>query len=264
MRLGALLILAWPALAQTSPDFSVLIFSKTAGFRHSSIPAGIAAIKRLGNENNFAVDATEDAATFNDQNLARYQAIVFLNTTGDVLNDAQQEAFERYIRAGGGFAGVHSATDTEYDWPFYGRLIAAYFKNHPAVQLAEVRITGRGHPSTEGLPGAWLRTDEWYNFRAPLPPGVRTLATVNESSYKGGEMAGEHPVAWCQDFEGGRVWYTAMGHTEESYTEPLFLMHLLGGIRSVARAAPGCMEPEPPPPPSRSGRSPRPQGGRKR
>lgn len=264
MRLGLILLLGASAFAQTKPEFSVLVFSKTAGFRHSSIPAGISAITRLGFENNFGVTATEDAAQFNDQNLAQYQAIVFLNTTGDVLDDTQQAAFERFIRAGGGFVGVHSATDTEYDWPFYGRLIAAYFKNHPAVQPAEVRFVDREHPSTRDFPQFWTHTDEWYNFRAPLPAQVRVLAQVNENSYKGGEMAGDHPISWCQEFEGGRVWYTAMGHTDETYTEPLFLSHLLGGIRSVAKAAPGCLEAEPSPPPVRPGRSPRPQGGKKR
>lgn len=264
MRLGLILLLAVPLLAQKTPDFSVLVFSKTAGFRHGSIPAGIAAITKLGFENNFSVTATEDAAQFNDQNLARYQVIVFLNTTGDILNEPQQAAFERFIRSGGGFVGVHSATDTEYEWPFYGRLIAAYFKSHPEIQAAEVRVLARDHPSTAALPEVWNRTDEWYNFRAPLPAHVRVLAEVNEGSYKGGEMSGNHPVAWCQDFEGGRVWYTAMGHTDESYTERLFLDHLLGGIRSVAKAAPGCLDSEPSTTPRRPRGSTRPQAGRKR
>ena len=264
MKLGLILLLAVPLFAQKTPEFSVLVFSKTAGFRHGSIPAGITAITRLGFENNFGVTATEDATQFNDQNLAQYQAIVFLNTTGDVLDETQQAAFERFIRAGGGFVGVHSATDTEYDWPFYGRLVAAYFKNHPAVQPAEVRVVARDHPSTRNLPEVWTRTDEWYNFRAPLPSDVRVLAEVNKASYKGGEMSGNHPVSWCQDFEGGRVWYTAMGHTDESYTEPLFINHLLGGIRSVVKSGKGCLATEPSPPPTRPGRSSRPQGGRTR
>ncbi len=250
------------AAAQTGPGYSVLVFSKTAGFRHASIPAGIAAIRRLGIENGFAVAATEDASAFTDQNLRQFRAVVFLNTTGDVLDDAQQAAFERYIRHGGGFVGVHSASDTEYDWLFYGRLVGAYFKNHPAIQPAEVQVVEHIHPSTRKLPDLWPRTDEWYNFRAPLAPGIHVLAKVNEDTYAGGEMGGDHPVSWCREIEGGRAWYTAMGHTDESYSEPLFLTHLLGGIRAAAGAAQPACEPNPPPR-HRTG-SRHPEAGRKR
>jgi cytochrome c len=233
MRIGLGLILIAAALPLGAQQYSVLVFSKTTGFRHSSIPNGIAAIQQLGLKNGFSVTATEDSSQFTAANLSKYKAVVFLNTTGTVLDADQKAAFESYLRQGGGYAGVHSASDTEYDWPFYGRLVCAYFHSHPKIQAATVRITDRKHPSTASLPEVLTRTDEWYNFRSNPRGAAHVLALVDESSYTGGNM-GDHPVSWCHQFEGGRVWYTAMGHTEESYIEPAFLTHLLGGIRTAA------------------------------
>jgi type 1 glutamine amidotransferase len=213
--------------------FRVLVFSRTAGFRHDSIPVGIQAVRDLGAANGFTVDATEDPTAFDTDNLAQYQAVVFLNTTGDVLDAAQQAAFESYIRAGGGYAGVHSAADTEYDWPFYGRLMGAYFQDHPAIQPATIKVEDRAHASTAHLGATWPRTDEWYNYRANPRQDVHVLATLDETSYSGGTM-GDHPTSWCHEFEGGRAWYTGSGHTRESYADPAFRQHLLGGIRYAA------------------------------
>src|SRR5215207_8748528 len=155
------------------PLENVLVFSKTAGFRHDSIPQGIAAIQQLGTDNGFEVDATEDAAAFTDANLAQYDVVVFLSTTGDVLNDTQQAAFERFIQAGGGYAGVHSAADTEYTWGWYGDMLGGYFRNHPAgTPAASVDITDGDEPSTTGIPTRWNRVDEWYNFQGPVNPSV--------------------------------------------------------------------------------------------
>ena len=209
----------------------VLVFSKTAGFRHSSIEPGIAAVRKLGQENGFTVEATEDASAFNERNLRRFRAVVFLSTTGDVLNPRQQDAFERYIQAGGGWVGIHSATDTEYDWPWYGRLAGAYFASHPpGLQTGTFRVLDKSHPATAGLPDRWERTDEFYNFKQ-MNPDVRVLVTVDETTYRGGTNGPNHPMAWYHAYDGGRAFYTAMGHTDASYTEPLFLRHLLGGIR---------------------------------
>ena len=220
--------------------FGVLVLSKTTGFRHDSIPQGITAIEALAAEYGFSVEATEDAARFTDTALARYRVIVFLSTTGDIFDADQKAAFERYIRSGGGFVGVHSASDTEYQWPWYGRLVGAYFESHPAIQRATVHIADANHPSTKGLPETWMRTDEWYNFRSNPRGAVHVLATLDESTYSGGKLGADHPIAWCQEIDGGRSWYTAMDHTSESYAEPFFRFHLLGGIESVAGAAGGC------------------------
>jgi cytochrome c len=222
------------------PRFSVLVFSKTTGFRHDSIPQGIAALEALGAEHGFAVDRTEDAGRFSDAVLARYKVVVFLNTTGDVLDTGEKAAFERYIRSGGGFVGIHSASDTEYAWPWYGRLVGAWFASHPQIQRATVRIANPDHPSMKGLPLLWERTDEWYNFRSNPRGAVQILATLDEVTYSGGAMGADHPIAWCHEMEGGRSWYTAMGHTKESYAEPLFRLHLLGGIKSAAGLAGDC------------------------
>ncbi len=217
----------------------VLVFSRTTGFRHESIPDGIEAIRSLGSQAGFAVDATEDAEAFENENLSRYRALIFLNTTGDVLAPDRQDALERYLGNGGGFAGIHSATDTEYDWPRYGVLVGARFKGHPDVQQATVRLVDRTHPSTAGLPELWVRTDEWYNFRQDPTERVHVLAVLDETTYAGGEMGPRHPIAWCREHAGGRSWYTGGGHTAESYREPLFRKHLLGGILWSAGLAEG-------------------------
>lgn len=231
-----------PTPANNTPR--ILVFSKTAGFRHDSIPDAIAVIKELGARNNFMVDATEDAGAFTDANLTQYDAVVFLMTTGDILNSAQQAAFERYIRAGNGYAGVHSASDTEYDWPWYGQLVGAYFRSHPAIQRATINVEDRDHASTKGLPEQWERNDEWYNFRSNPREQVNVLASLDESTYSGGDM-GDHPIAWYHEFDGGRAWYTGGGHTKESYREPLFQQHILGGIHYAAGIA---TTPNPSPP----------------
>jgi type 1 glutamine amidotransferase len=212
---------------------AILVFSRTAGFRHGSIPAGTEAIRELGRLHGFRVDATEDPARFAPETLAGYDAVVFLNTTGDVLNQGQQAALEAYLESGRGFVGVHAATDCEYDWPWYGDLVGAYFASHPAVQEARIEIRDRSHPSTAHLPGEWRRTDEWYDFREPLDPGVSVLLSLDESSYDGGQM-GEHPIAWYHEYGGGRAWYTGFGHTDDTFREPLVLEHLLGGIEWAA------------------------------
>jgi type 1 glutamine amidotransferase len=225
--------------AKPKPQARVLVFSKTTGFRHDSIPAGIAALRSLGRANGFSVSATEDAARFTSKRLRRFEAVVFLNTTGDVLAPRQQAAFRSYIHHGGGWVGIHSAADTEYDWPFYGSLLGAYFQSHPAIQPAAIDVADRSHPSTKRVPARWMRTDEWYNFAADPRGRVHVLATLDESTYSGGTMGADHPIAWCHPFKGGRAWYTAGGHTIESYSEPAFRRHLLGGILWAAGLAKG-------------------------
>ncbi|MFC6016735.1 ThuA domain-containing protein [Plantactinospora solaniradicis] len=232
-----------PKAAPAAPLSRILVFSKTAGFRHSAIPSGIAAIRQLGTANGFTVDATEDAGAFTTANLARYQAVVWLSTTGDVLDDAQQAAFQAYVGAGGGYVGVHAAADTEYGWSWYGGLVGAWFDSHPATQPATIRVEDRGNASTAHLPPTWTRTDEWYNYRTNPRAAVKVLASLDESSYSGGNM-GDHPITWCQNYAGGRSWYTGLGHTEETYADPNFTRMLLGGIRIAAGATPADCRPE--------------------
>jgi cytochrome c len=220
-------------VAGQGQESRILVFSKTAGFRHSSIGDGLAAIRKLGQENGFSVDATEDAGAFSSKNLAKYRAVVFLNTTGDVLDAAQQDDFERYIQAGGGYVGIHAAADTEYDWPWYGRLAGAWFNGHPNnpnVRKGTFRVLDKSHPSTQGFPDRWDREDEFYNFKS-IDPTIRVLVDIDEKSYEGGTNGANHPMSWYHDFDGGRAWYTNMGHTEATFSEPLFLRHLLGGLR---------------------------------
>jgi len=224
-------LLAAPASpAAAAPVTKVLVFSKTAGFRHSSIPNGIAAIQALGAANGFSVTATEDANQFTTANLAQYQAVVWLSTTGDVLNATQQSAFQSYIASGKGYVGVHAAADTEYDWAWYGGLVGAYFQSHPAIQQATIRVEDRSTVMTSHLPADWTRTDEWYSYRSNPRANVRVLMRLDESTYSGGSM-GDHPISWCQNYGGGRAFYTGLGHTEASYTETNFTRMLLGAIQ---------------------------------
>src|SRR3954469_24566906 len=240
ISLALLLVSVAIPVAAHAQEPRVLVFSKTAGYRHSSIPFGIAAVRKLGQENGFAVGATEDAGAFTSKNLARYRAVVFMSTTGDVLDPAEQDDFERYIQAGGGYVGVHSATDTEYDWPWYGRLAGAWFSSHPQnpnVRTATYRVLDKGHPSTTGFPDTLVREDEFYNFKS-IDPTIHTLIEIDEKSYQGGTNGEHHPMSWYHDFDGGRAWYTNMGHTEATYSEPLFLRHLLGGLRYAMGTGP--------------------------
>lgn len=210
----------------------ILVFSKTVTFRHSSIPDGKAAIMKLGQENGFLVDTTENAAYFNEDSLLRYAAVIFLNTTDtkdSLLDYMQENAFERYIQAGGGFMGVHAATDAEYHWGWYTRLVGAHFNGHPEQQEAVLNVVNKDHISTKHLPAQWKRKDEWYNFKQ-IGKDINVLITIDENSYKGGTNGNFHPMAWFHDYDGGRAFYTELGHTEESYQDPNFLKHLLGGI----------------------------------
>jgi cytochrome c len=224
-----------PALALLVLFFSckqeqprVLVFSQTKGYRHESIKAGKAALQKLGAEKGFAVDTTEVSADFNEDNLKKYRAVVFLSTTGDVLDQMQQNAFIRFIQGGGGYVGIHAAADTEYDWWWYGKLVGAYFKSHPQIQEAKfkkVKPFGTG----TNLPDEWIRTDELYNYKK-ISDEINVLYTLDETSYKGGENGDYHPISWYHDFDGGRSFYTGMGHTNESFSDPLFVDHVYQGV----------------------------------
>ena len=219
---------ALAAFAKAKPK--ILVFAKTAGFYHKAIPAGLAAIQKLGTQNGFDVDTTRDSQAFTAKNLKKYKAVVFLNTTGTLFNDQQRAAFKQYIQKGGGFVGVHAATDTEYDWPWYNGLVGAYFLSHPKQQNATVLLKDNTHISTKHLPEKWKRFDEWYDFKN-ISDKINVLLTLDEKSYEGGKNGSFHPIAWYQKYDGGRSFYTGFGHTDETYSEPLFLQHLLGGIK---------------------------------
>ncbi|TKB98159.1 ThuA domain-containing protein [Pedobacter cryotolerans] len=217
------------ALPKDKP--SVLVFSLTKGFHHSSIADGIVALFKLGQENNFKVDTTTNVLSFNTQNLKQYKVIIFLNPTGtSVFNDDQKAAFKFFINEGGGFVGIHAATDFSYEWDWYGKLIGGYFESHPKIQEAKLNIVMPKHTLVKGLPSPWLHNDEWYNFKN-LNTDVKVLIQADETSYKGGKMKNNHPVSWYHIYDGGKVFYTALGHTNECYSDPVFLKHLLAGIK---------------------------------
>lgn len=234
LLLASLLVTA--PLAAAAPD-RVLVFSKTAKFRHESIPVAVATLQRVAAAEGMAVDATEDAGAFTADNLSRYRVVVFASTTGDVLDEAQQAAMEGFVRGGGGFVGVHAAADTEYDWPWYGRLVGAYFKNHPpGLQSTHVQPEHDGQP----VGARWPITDELYNYRTNPRAQVRVIATVDEREYEGGQMGDDHPIAWCHAFDGGRSWYTGLGHEAKVYGDANVTAQLARGLRYAAGRSDDC------------------------
>jgi type 1 glutamine amidotransferase len=212
----------------------VLVFTRTLGFRHASIPVAVAAVARAAARQGMVVDHTEDPARFTTSGLRRYRVVVFLSTTGDVLDRDGQAALRGFVEAGGGWVGVHAAADTEDGWPWYETLVGARFARHPAVQRATVRVVDRGHPATRGLPATWVRTDEWYDFRSNPRGRVHVLATLDESTYRGGGMGADHPIAWWHGVGRGRALYTGGGHTAAAWAEPRFLAHVAGAVRWAA------------------------------
>ncbi len=231
IALGALL-----SACTQKQDLKVLVFSKTEGFRHASIEDGKIALLAMAKEKGFTIDTTEDASVFQQKKLQNYNVVVFLSTTGNILNESQQLEFQRFIQAGGGYVGIHAAADTEYEWPWYGKLVGGYFNGHPNnpnVREADIQRIDKEHISTSHLPDKWHRNDEWYNYKN-LNPNMTVLLNLDESTYQGGTNGESHPIAWYHEFDGGRAWYTGGGHTSESFDEPEFLTHIWGGIQYAA------------------------------
>lgn len=232
--LSVLLCTSFLSLAQEK----ILVFSKTAGFRHASIAKGQEFFKKLAEKEKYTITFSEDSEVFNEENLKTFNAVVFLNTTGDILNEAQQVAFERYIQAGGGFMGIHAATDTEYSWPWYNGLVGAYFASHPGknvsnVQEGEMTVLDKSHPSTRHMPEKFKRMDEFYDFKSLKKEQLNFLIRVDEKSYQEGKMGDFHPMSWYQNYDGGKVFYTNFGHTDETFTEELSSKHIEEGLKTV-------------------------------
>lgn len=228
-KLWLVLLLLSATHAFAKPPKKVLVFSRTLGYHHASIPEGVAGIQLLGQQNKVQVDTTTNSGYFTKDSLRKYAAVIFLSTSGEVLDSSQKAAFKSYIQQGGGYMGIHAASTTEYNWPWYGQLVGAYFNGHPKPQEAVVTVTAVRHLSTAHLPQKWTWTDEWYNFKS-LPENVQVLLKVDETTYTGGKHGADHPVAWYHNFDGGRAFYTALGHFGASYKDPVFLQHLWGGI----------------------------------
>ncbi|MDN4504197.1 ThuA domain-containing protein [Alteromonadaceae bacterium BrNp21-10] len=226
-------------LSAQAKQFNVLLFSKTDGFHHTSINAGVTAIEKLAERHFFNVEWHEDAGKFNAKDLARFDAVIFLNTTGNILNEEQQAAFETFYKSGKGFVGIHSATDTEYEWEWYTKLIGRLFVIHPTNQTAKVDVLDRSFPGVERMPDSFLWTDEWYQFGPEKVKGLNYILSIDETSYdpkadwgrvKGDGMGDFHPISWYHEFDGGRSFYTNIGHLPTGFSDEIFLNHLFGGI----------------------------------
>lgn len=216
----------------------VLVFSRTAGFRHDSIPVTIDTLRTLGAQSGLTVDATEDATFFDDATLARYAAVVFAQTTREVLDPTQQAAFERYVANGGGFMGVHAAADSGYTWPWYGDLVGAWFARHPDG-LQTVRVVFENGSGPAGVRD-WRVTDEIYDYRRNPRPQVRVIASVDPASHPSGGMGDDHPIAWCHTNAGGRAWYTGLGHDAALFADQVFRAHLQRGLLWSTRRSDTC------------------------
>ena len=220
-------------------QFRALLFTKTEGFHHESINAGVTAIKELAVRNFFDVDWHENPAVFNPEALKRYDVVIFLSTTGNILNADQQKAFEDFIRSGKGFVGIHSASDTEYEWEWYTRMVGRMFHIHPAIQTARLSVVDSNFPGMEGMPAKKWWTDEWYEFGEEKTKGLNYLITVDESTFKpeaswgpksGKGMGDFHPIAWYHHYDGGRAYYNALGHIPETFSDAIFRDQIYGGI----------------------------------
>jgi cytochrome c len=210
-------------------NYQLLVFTKNSG-AHSSTSKGVNAVRNLATNNGYAVDVAQNSTVFTDENLANYDAVVFLNTTGDVLNSAQEAAFERYVQNGGGYVGVHGAIEAEPSWTFYRDLVGTSANGAPAAGSTLVNVADRVHPSTASVSREVAVTDKFYNFSENVRGKVHVLATIDESRYTGGSMGWDHPISWCQDYQGGRSWYTGLGGEADTFTLGAFRKHLLGGI----------------------------------
>ncbi len=248
----ALCLLLAPATL-TAHGIKLLVFTKTASFAHGSIPAGLAALNDLALQNHFEITQTADSATFINQ-LATHDVVLFLNTTGDVFDAAQQTAFQTWYQNGGGYVGIHAASDTEHGWPWYLDLVGAEFINHPpGTQVGTVEFLDQTHHITDVIDPAtnqrvieWSVNDEWYNFRTSPRGRCHVLAHLNEAiastnpeepsrpGTTGGTHGNDHPIMWCQEFDGGRSVYLGPGHRDEVYADPIFRGLMLNSIEWAA------------------------------
>lgn len=213
-------------------DNNILVFTKTNGYRHASIEDGIQALKNFAKEESWSINFTEDSLMFNEEELDHYDAVIFMNTTGDILGNDQEKAFEEFIKKGRGFVGIHAASDTEYDWEFYSEMIGAQFLSHPKVQEAKLHVNYEiDHPAINHLEHVWIRKDEWYNFKTQPAEYLNVLISIDENSIEGKKMNQYHPICWYHSFHNSRIFYTGMGHTPESYYDEIFLTHLKEAIK---------------------------------
>ncbi|KAI0146410.1 carboxylesterase-like protein [Xylariaceae sp. FL1272] len=223
-------------MTATREKFRVFVFSKTAAYRHGSIPAGIQGLQKLGaSTDTFTVDASEDARLIKPDYLSQFKVLVFLSPSGEFLTKDQLLSLKSYINNGGGFVGIHCASSAMRSEPWYGELVGAYFTNHPKPQHGVVKVENNDHVIVSHYPNQFNWFDEWYNFSWNPRDKVKVLLSTDESHYEGGEMGSDHPLAWCREFDGGRSFYTALGHFDEAYQDESFMKHLHSGILWAAR-----------------------------
>jgi type 1 glutamine amidotransferase len=220
---------------------TVLVFTKNGkGYIHENIPSSIAAFQKLGKDHDFEVDTTTDSGIFSDEKMKTYDAVIFSNTNNDVFDTEEQKvAFMRYIQAGGSFMGIHSAAGTERNWNWFKLLLGATFLRHPPFQSFSVQVINKTHPATKKLSTKWETNDECYYFKEINPDVTFLLFSdisnikeeKNSKNVRPDTFGNRSPAAWCHDFDGGKAWYTALGHSKEDYSNLTYLAHIIEGLK---------------------------------
>lgn len=220
----------YPPQPVTAGKSKIFILTETKGYRHESIEAGLAMFNKRADDWRVEISHAEESAVMKEQDIKEYDIIVLLNSTGNIFTEEEQALLEEYLAAGGAILGIHAAADAEYDWPWYGQMLGGWFRSHPEIQEAKCLVADGNHPVATGLPAVWERTDEWYNFKH-LSHDNKVILLLDESTYSGGIHGDYHPISWCREWGGGRIFYTGMGHTAETYSEPLFQTHIQNAIQ---------------------------------
>ncbi len=224
--------------AQAQDNIRVLAFSQVEPgiYHHLSNLDGIALIEKLGKQRGWSVDVTHDSGSFNEERLTQYDVVAFINSTGNILNENEEAAFEKFVQNGGGYVGTHSAADTEHGWEWYGKMIGGYFKSHPTVdQVATTHLENKDHPALAHVQETVPILEEWYDYTANVRgmSGVTVLMTVDESTYEGGITGDDHPITWAHEYDGGRAFYTGFGHHFQK-DHPFLSELLIGGVEWAA------------------------------
>lgn len=228
------LIILMSFMSCSEKNVNILVFTKANGFKHAAIQKGAETVKEMEKIYPFKVTVSDDSLMFSEQSLKQFDVALFMNTTGNILGNEEKLAFQNFIRNGGGFVGVHAASDTEHDWDWFDQLVGTHFSDHPRIQKAKLNVLKNDTPSTKHLPKVWEMTDEWYNWKHDLDPSIEVLITIDETTYEGGKHGDNHPISWRHEFEGGKVWFTALGHVLENFDDENFIKHLAGGIKWAA------------------------------
>ena len=226
-------------------NVKVLVYTRNGkGYVHDNIESSVKAIQKLAAEKGFSVVAGDDPSVFTEDNLKQYSFLLFPNTNNDVFEtDDQRLAFRRYIESGGGFVGLHSVLGTERNWTWFKMMLGGSFAWHPKFQPLTLKIIDPAHPTAKGVPANWTKGDECY-FMKEMYPGIKVVLAHDLSHLSKdeeekiqknvGSFARYYPASWHQQFDGGTIWITTLGHDKKDYEDKTYLNHIFQGMEFVA------------------------------